>query len=100
MLGFFWKRANKEGAFALLISSIGLSVAAKLLLPDLPFVVRIWIVFLICVVVGVGVSLMTARPAAEQPVDLNDISFKTRSSFNVAGTLIVLILAFIYVAFW
>ena len=100
LLGFFWKRANREGAFALLISSIALSVTAKLFLPEMPFVLRIWIVFLICLVVGVCESLATRRPAPEQPVDLGGISFATRPSFNIAATLITLILVFIYVAYW
>ncbi len=100
LLGFFWKRANKYGAFALLISSAVLSVAAKILLPDLPFVLRIWIVFLICIVVGVLASLLTPKPNEDQPVDVGGISFRTHTGFNIASVLIVLILCAIYVAFW
>ncbi|MEM9053762.1 MAG: sodium/solute symporter, partial [Pseudomonadota bacterium] len=37
LLGFFWKRANRAGAFALLISSVLLNLAAKFGLPDMPF---------------------------------------------------------------
>lgn len=100
LLGFFWKRANKYGAFALLISSALLSVAAKLMFPELPFVLRIWIVFLICIGVGVVASLLSPKPREDQPVHLGGITFQTRTGFNVASVLIVLILAGIYVAFW
>ena len=100
LLGFFWARTNTAGAFALLISSVVLSIAAKLMLPDLPFVLRIWIVFLVCLVVGVVVSLLTPKPKPEQPVDLGGIQFDTKVGFNIAAVLIVLILAAIYVAFW
>lgn len=100
LLGFFWKRANKEGAFALLISSVALSIAAKLGLPDVPFVLRIWIIFLICMVVGVLVSLVTKKPDEAQPVDLGGIEFHTRQGFNISAALITLILVGIYVAFW
>ena len=99
-LGFFWKRANKEGAFALLVSSIGLSIAAKFGLPELPAVLRIWIVFLVCLVIGVVVSLMTKPPHEDQPVDVSGISFATSRSFNVSAVLITLILLALYVAFW
>lgn len=51
-------------------------------------------------VVGVGVSLITPKPRDDQPVALDDISFATRMSFNISGTLIVLILTFIYAAYW
>lgn len=100
VLGFFWKRANKHGAFALLISSIILNVAAKFLLPDMPFVLRIWVVFLICLVVGVFVSLITPLPREDQPVDLGGIKFATTTGFNVTAVITAIILAAIYVAFW
>ena len=77
LLGFFWKRTNRAGAFALLISSIVLNVLAKIGLPDVPFVLRIWVVFLICIVIGVVVSLMTKPPREDQPVDVAGISFDT-----------------------
>ncbi len=100
LLGFFWKRTNKAGAFALLISSVLLSVAAKIALPDLPFVIRIWIVFLICILVGVIVSLATPKPRADQPVDLGGMQFATRTGFNIAGILVIIVLVLIYAAFW
>ncbi len=100
LLGFFWKRANREGAFALLISSVLLNMAAKFGLPDMPFVLRIWIVFLVCLVIGVIVSLMTSPPKEEQPVNLGGIKFDTRTGFNIASVLIVVILAAIYVFYW
>ena len=100
LLGFFWKRANEAGAFALLISSVVLSVIGSIVLPELPFVLRIWIVFLTCLVIGVIVSLMTRAPKPEQPVDLSGIQFHTRKGFNIAAVLVVLILAGMYVAFW
>lgn len=100
LLGFFWKRANEAGAFAMLIASVVLSVIASIALPELPFVLRIWIVFLTCLVIGAIVSLVTKAPKPEQPVDLGGIEFHTRTGFNIAAVLIVLILAGIYVAYW
>jgi len=100
LLGFFWRRANTAGAFALLISSVVLNLMAKFGLPDMPFVLRIWIVFLICILIGVLVSLATKPPSEDQPVDLSGIAFKTRHSFNISAVLIVLILIAIYVFYW
>ena len=100
LLGFFWKRANAAGAFALLVSSLLLSVFAKLNLPDLPFVIRIWIVFLACLVVGVVTSLLTPKPREDQPVDIAGIGFMTKPSFNIASVAIILILVMIYAIFW
>ncbi|WP_417485700.1 sodium/sugar symporter [Maricaulis sp.] len=120
LLGFFWKRTNTMGAFALLISSVGLSflfwllanpaavggagstilAAFGLAALDLPFVVRIWIVFLLCVGIGVLVSLLTGKPAENRPVELSGIRFATEPVFNLASLVIIAILVAIYVRFW
>lgn len=100
LLGFFWKRTNTVGAFALLISSIALNFAAKFGLPDIPFILRIWLVFLACMVVGVVASLLTPRPREDRPVATEGIDFATTASFNVSGVLIAAILAAIYLVFW
>lgn len=126
LLGFFWKRANTLGAFALLLSSVVLSFLfyaaanpwgagiAGILSPvfdpilglvnfsvrDMPFVVRIWFIFLICLVIGAVVSLLTPKPAPEQPVDLSGISFATSPAFKVGSAAVIAILAVLYVFFW
>jgi solute:Na+ symporter, SSS family len=120
LLGFFWKRTNTMGAFALLISSVVLSFVFWLLANpaalggagasmlsvlglaalDLPFVVRIWIVFMLCVVIGMLVSLITGKPDENRPVDLSGIRFATEPVFNLASLVIIVILVAIYIRFW
>ncbi|MEE2526831.1 sodium/sugar symporter [Hyphobacterium sp. HN65] len=120
LLGFFWKRTNTAGAFALLISSVvlsflfwlmanpaaiggagsGLLSAFGLEALDLPFVIRIWIVFIACLVIGVVVSHVTGKPAEDRPVELGGIRFATEPVFNMASLVIIAILIGIYGAFW
>ena len=120
LLGLFWKRMNTAGAFALLISSVGLSFFFWLLANPvslggagagllgalgleglaLPFVIRIWLVFLACIVVGAVVSLATGKPATGRPVDLSTVGFSTGPVFNIAGALIIFALVSIYFVFW
>ena len=120
LLGFFWRRTNTPGAFALLISSVGLSFLFWLLANPamlggvgggllavigleslaMPFVVRIWIVFMACLAVGVIVSLSTAPPSEGQPVQLAGVRFVTEPAFNLAGLAIIVILVAIYGVFW
>jgi len=69
-------------------------------MPDLPFVLRIWLVFLLNVALGVIVSRLTQAPEEGQPVMLGDIQFGTTQGFNVASIAIGLILVLIYAAFW
>ena len=84
----------------MLISSILLNLFAKIGLPDVPFVLRIWGVFLVCLAVGVFVSLVTPKPAENQPVDLTGIEFHTHPAFNIAAVTIGIALMLIYVAYW
>ena len=100
LLGFFFKRANSAGAFAVLIGSVLMSLAMKFGLPDMPFVLRIWIVFLTITLLGIAVSLITPKPRDDHPVALGDIAFRTRTGFNIVAALITLILVLIYVAYW
>ena len=100
LLGFFFRPANKAGAFAVLIGSLVASLALKLGLPDMPFVLRIWVVFLAILVLGVLVSLVTPEPKPEQPVTLRDIEFHTGRGFDIAALTVLLILVVIYAVNW
>lgn len=100
LLGFFWERTTTPGAFAALVCSVGLNVALKFGAPDVPFVIRIWLVFLACVGAGAAVSFVTPQGRENQPVALGGASFATRAGFNVAAVMVTLTLALIYVAYW
>ncbi len=100
LLGFFWKRANMQGAFAILIGSILMNVFLKITAADMPFVIRVWIVFLACMVLGFIVSKFTSPPKEGQAVSLDDIDFSTSGIFKVASPVIAVIFVMIYVVFW
>ncbi len=100
LLGFFFRQTNAAGAYAALVGSVIVSLALKLGLPDMPFVLRIWIVFLVITLLGAGVSLVTRRPDQDQPVVLGDIDFRTRPGFNGAAVLVALLLVTIYAVYW
>jgi SSS family solute:Na+ symporter len=100
LLGFFDRRANEASAYAVLVGSVVASLVLKMSMPDLPFVLRIWLVFLLNVAFGVVVSRLTRAPEEGQPVVLGDIRFGTSQGFNVASIAISLILVLIYAAFW
>jgi len=100
LLGFFFKPMNQAGAFAVLLGSVVISLALKLGLSDMPFVLRIWIVFVSIMGLGIVTSLLSTGPKPGQAVILGDIDFRTRPGFNIAGITAVIILVLIYVAFW
>ena len=100
LLGFFDKRANEIGAFTALIGSVALNVLLKFVAPDIPFIIRIWIVFIVALIAAAIVSRITAGPREEQTVRLGDIGFATAGLFNALAALTIAILVGLYVILW
>lgn len=100
LLGMFYQRANSAGAFTALIVSVAVSIIFAAALPDFSFVNRIWVVFLLCIGLGVLVSHLTKTPEEEQLVRLGDVNMKTRSSFNMTSIAIIVLLIGLYTVFW
>lgn len=100
LLGIFWKKATASGALAAAIGSAVLSFAFKQMMPELPFIDRVGLVFVLCVVLAVVFSLMGGNKEQKGAVDLGDINFATTRGFNFAAFLVVLILAALYGTWW
>jgi SSS family solute:Na+ symporter len=99
LLGLFWKRANENGALVAAIASVVLSIAARLLLPAMPFMDRVGWVFLVSLALAMIVSLATA-PASADVIRTDDVSFRTSPVFNLCAGIVVLILIGLYSTFW
>lgn len=100
LFGFFWKKATAASALTAAISSVVLSWLFKIYLPEVPFMDRVGLVFILCCVLAAAVTLLSGAKEQPNAVDLKDVSFKTTSEFNVAAVGVVLILATIYAAWW
>ncbi|MEM7688946.1 MAG: sodium/solute symporter [Pseudomonadota bacterium] len=100
VLGFLDKRANAAGAFTALLGSLALNVIVAQIAQDLPFVVRIWIVFLVALVAAIAVSRATAAPREDGPVKLSDIGFGTSALFNTMAVITVAVLVGLYAVLW
>ena len=99
LLGMFWGKTTATGALLAAVGSAVLSLAMKLLLPMLPFIDRVGIVFLLCVGIAVVWSLVRPQP---QPgyIEPSGVSFSTTSGFNAAAIVVTCILAFFYITWW
>jgi SSS family solute:Na+ symporter len=100
VLGIFWKGTTANGALAAAVGSAVASLAFKLLWPELPFMDRVGLVFLICSAICVAVSHWLDAHPHSQPVEVADISFATTKGFNLATLGVVLILAALYTTWW
>ena len=100
LMGMFWNKATPMAALVAAIGSAALSFVFFKFLPEVPFMDRVGIVFISCLVLPAIVVLIQAKGDQDDAVDLDDISFKTASSFNVSAIGVVLILAALYATWW
>lgn len=99
-LGMFWKRATEIGGLAAVISSVALSGAWPSIFPDMPFMDRVGIVYLLALAIGIAVSFLQKQQSDSATVDLKQIDFKTSKAFNVSAVLITVVLIGLYGYWW
>lgn len=100
VLGMFWKRATEFGAIAAVIGSFALSLAFKVKLPDMPFMDRVGINFLLCMALGIGLSYLQRAYGPEKVVDLGGVSFRTSAGFNIGAVIVCALLILVYAFYW
>jgi SSS family solute:Na+ symporter len=99
MVGLFWKKATTQSAIVALVVSIPLSIGLKIAFPEIPFMNRMGICFLL--IVGL-MAIISIFGKGETPKQLawDKEMFKTDQAFNFMAILICAILAAIYALFW
>ena len=100
VFGVFWKKTTSGAALTAAILTIPLSAVLAFVFPDLPFIDRMGVVFLILATLMIIISL--AQSGKDQPnsIELSFDLFKTSRKFNVGALLIVGILAALYIVYW
>ena len=99
MLGLFWSRTTATAALLAAIASAAFSLLFKIYLPELPFMDRVGLVFLLCA--GIGIVWSMARPLPQPGfVDPSGVSFSTSQGFNLSALIVTLILVFFYTIWW
>lgn len=103
VMGMFLKRTNSMGALSAAIGSAIFSLVLKFAWPELPFIDRVGLVFLLCLGLCYLVSLMgksSTTDSNNNSVNLDQVSFATANSFNVATVGIIFILTALYATWW
>lgn len=98
IFGMFWKRATALGALLVVIISIPLSAAFKVITPDMPFMDRMGWSFLILSALLIIISLVNSKGKQGEKLDMT--LFKTSRLFNISAVVIVAMLAVIYYVWW
>lgn len=100
LLGMFWKKTTANAALFATVGSAVFSLVLKLLLPEVPFMDRVGLVFLSCLVLAIVVTLIQKPEDHKSAVQLDDVCFETKTSFNISALLVTLVLIAFYAAWW
>lgn len=99
LVGFFWKRANAQGAIAAAVGTFVFSLLMWLLLPEVSFLDRMGYVFLACVLLMLIFGWKSKVDPAKVVV-IDPKLFRTTTVFKALSLCIIVILSCIYYIFW
>ncbi|MEM1412691.1 MAG: sodium/sugar symporter [Pseudomonadota bacterium] len=100
LMGIFWKHTTSLGALAMAVGSAVLSLGLKLLWPELPFIDRVGLVFVLCILLGVIVSKVQGAEAHPDAIDYGEVDTRTTTGFNVCALAVLLLLIALYATWW
>lgn len=101
LFGFFWKRTTANAALFAAITTIPLSAILKQLLPNLPFIDRMGVVFLVIIAGMIVISLLDSGSKNNpKAIEVTAHMLRTSPAFNIGAMLIIGILAALYTIFW
>ncbi len=101
LMGFFWKRANSNGALAATVLSIPLSAVLKYTMPDLPFMNRMAWVFLACIALIVLFGMLDPKSKKNpKALEVEASMFKVPMSYAIGMVIVIGILAALYIVYW
>ncbi len=102
LLGMFWPKTTANGGICAALGSAVLSFVLKIWWPELPFMDRVGVVFMLCLALAVVVSLFENQnnERHQNAVELGDVGFATSKSYNVATVAVSLILVGFYSTWW
>ena len=100
VFGVFWRKTTSGAALTAAILTIPLSAALAFVFPDLPFIDRMGVVFLILAALMIIISLAQSGKDQTNSIELSTDLFKTSPKFNVGALLIIGILAALYIVYW
>ena len=100
LTGFFYKKATSTGALLAAIGTFVFSTIMKFAFPSLPWMDRMLIVFILCVLTVFTTAIAERKGLNKNAIEITPGLFKTSRSFNVVSVLIMIILVILYIIWW
>ncbi|MDC3102815.1 sodium/solute symporter [Gammaproteobacteria bacterium] len=98
LVALFWKKATSMSVLIAALISLFASVLISFIYPDLPFIHRMTIVFVLSAIGCWYTSYLQGYKDQAKAIDLSSINFSTSKSFNFNTCVIVFVLAIIYIS--
>jgi len=99
IFGLFWKRCTSNAALIAALSTIPVSIILKFTFPDLAFLNRITITFLVLSFLIVTTSLKQKRVVTAEDLVYSNVNYKTSMPVNIGVFLVLGIVAALYLLF-
>ena len=99
LLGLFWKKMSPQAALWAVLLTIPVSIGFKFIFPDLAFLDRMALTFILLVIVSVGISLK-GQFLYKDNFNANGSLERSSAIFNVGALLIISMIAIFYIVFW
>ncbi len=100
LTGFFYKKATANGALLAALGSFVFSGLMKFVFPGLPWMDRMLIVFILCLLTIVVSAKIENKGVSEKAINITPNMFKTSKTFNIIACIITAILVVIYTVWW
>ena len=100
MLGIFWSKTTSNAALVAALSSALLSLALKVYWPSLPFMDRVGVVFVCCIIIAIIVSLVDKKNLGSYISSPTNYTFSTTKSYNVISLGVIVVLTSLYTTWW
>ena len=100
LLAIFWKKTTAEGALGAAIGSAVLSLGFKIFWPSLPFIDRVGLAFILCVIIGMLISGLQGAGTQPGAINYKEVDTSTTTHFNLASLVVALMLTGLYATWW
>jgi solute:Na+ symporter, SSS family len=100
LMGMFWKRANGMAALIAAIATLPLGIGFNEYFPEMPFLNRMSMVFLVLIAIIVIVSMLSPYKEKKDGIEVTADMFKIEKSFAIGSIILMGIISALYIAFW
>jgi solute:Na+ symporter, SSS family len=100
LMGMFWKRANGMAALIAAIATLPLGIGFNEYFPEMPFLNRMSMVFLVLIAIIVIVSMLSPYKPKKDSIEVTADMFKIEKSFAIGSIILMGIISALYIAFW